>query len=103
MISKEETPSVSLESFIDTIVFDLEKENVLILELQGAENEILSSVTAEKLHNFSWIVIKSSSIVLYDNTVKSAHLSNALENTGFEIAFVEELSFPLNVIYDQRP
>jgi hypothetical protein len=89
--------SVSLDSVIKKFTLDKNKQNVLVLELQGAETDILESVTPANLQQFFWVVIKTSELALYDNELENVALSKVMEPSAFDPVFTEELTFPFCV------
>jgi FkbM family methyltransferase len=97
VVSESAVKSVSLDSVIRKFTLDKNKQNVLVLELQGAETDILESVTPANLQQFFWVVIKTSELALYDNELENVPLSKVMESSAFDPAFTEELTFPFCV------
>jgi chromosome segregation ATPase len=96
-VSESAVKAVSLDSVIRKFTLDKNKQNVLVLELQGAETDILESVTPANLHQFFWVVIKTSELALYDNELENVALSKVMEQSAFDPVFTEELTFPFCV------
>jgi FkbM family methyltransferase len=97
VVSESAVKAVSLDSVIKKFTLDKNKQNVLVLELQGAETDILESVTPANLQQFFWVVIKTSELALYDNELENVALSKVMEPSAFDPAFTEELTFPFCV------
>ena len=89
--------AVSLDALLKTFALDSAKENVLVLELQGAETDILGSVIPANLQLFSWLIIKTSDVAVYDNKADNADLCSVAKKFGFEPIYTEELTFPFCV------
>ena len=49
-----------IKNAIEKLELSDDEINVLILEVQGAENELIKSLEAEMLQYFSWLIIRSS-------------------------------------------
>ena len=62
-----------------------ETDNLLIVELQGLERQIIPYVSAEILHRFKWIVIRSSKHALYKAIDELAYerLTQAMQDAGY--------------------
>jgi FkbM family methyltransferase len=86
--------SRSLGSIIEKLSLDQNKQNVLVLEVQGAEAEILDSLTPAILQSFAWIVLQTSELELYYNEPEITLLNKIMEKLAFDYVYNLELVAP---------
>jgi FkbM family methyltransferase len=97
ILSDSTTKAQSLNALLQQYSLDAGKNNLLVLEAQGAELDILEKTSKESLQQFAWIVIKTSSQALYEQAAKSGDLNQSLETIAFELSATEELNFPFRL------
>lgn len=90
-------PAMTVSQLVDRLSPEGSRENLLVLELQGAELAVLSSAPLETLQKFSWIATRTSTEALYEGGARFAEVDALLRRSGFRPVapekLVTELSF----------
>jgi len=76
-------PAVTLSQLLLRLAPDVSVDNLLLLELQGAEFSVLSSASAAELQNFSWIAVRASLKALYEGGARLEEVDALLQRSGF--------------------
>ncbi|MDH3378894.1 MAG: FkbM family methyltransferase [Gammaproteobacteria bacterium] len=79
-------PATTLSQLVERLSLDASCDNLLVLEIQGAECSVLSSTPAETLQAFSWIAIRSSTETLYEGESRLEEVNAMLRESGFQTA-----------------
>jgi len=99
-----EVSCVTLRSLLEQAALPPNGENLLLVELQGAELSVLSSVSAKTLQQFSWIAVRSSEEPLYEGGASLADVDKLLCAASFRaVARVQgETVWPYREVLYQR-
>ncbi|MDH3465665.1 MAG: FkbM family methyltransferase [Gammaproteobacteria bacterium] len=79
----ESVRTITLGNLVERLSPDPSGNNLLVLELQGAELSVLSSIPAKLLQKFSWIITRSSNEALYDDGAQLEEVESVLRTFGF--------------------
>jgi FkbM family methyltransferase len=88
-LKTEQEITVSTISFSDLINqanLDKDKKNALVLQINGAEFEVLAQAETDELMLFSSIVIQHSNNNYFENAKTSADLIALMKSKGFQLA-----------------
>lgn len=95
-----EVEAITLEQLCQEEKIIDETDNLLVVELQGLEKEIFPSLAKSVLHQFKWIIIRSSEQNLYkpasDKTQKNVQL--AIRDAGYTVLVFKEDAPPFTNI-----
>ena len=75
--------TVTLDQLIDQLKPEASSQNLLVAELQGAEQSVFSSASPKALQRFFWIMLRSSAEALYENAASLVEDDITLRNLGF--------------------
>lgn len=83
-VSKELTVSgKTLDQLTEHIEIDKELENLLLIEVQGAEAAVIGAASKDILKKFTWIAVRSGQKNLYEGASDCRELNQQLEKIGF--------------------
>lgn len=77
-------PAVTLSQLVERLAPDASCDNLLVLEVQGAELAVLSSAPAEISQKFSWIAMRASQETLYEGGARLEEVDAVLRKAGFQ-------------------
>lgn len=80
---RESIRTITLGELVERLSPDPSRNNLLVLELQGAELSVLRLIPEKLLQKFSWIITRSSNEALYDEGAQLEDVESALRTLGF--------------------
>ena len=81
---------LSLSMLIDKNSLDDNKNNTLVIQVNGAEHEVLSSLTDKKLLQFSSVNVQHAKRDCFEGAKSKTDLITLLEDKGFQLALEEK-------------
>ncbi|MDO6691937.1 FkbM family methyltransferase [Aliiglaciecola sp. 3_MG-2023] len=70
--------------------FDPEQDNILVLDVLGAEAMLIEACSNEVLNFFEWVVVRSSSEILYENSINTDKLMDLLGERDFALRLTDD-------------
>ena len=78
--------TLSFSNLLEKEILDKNKDNALVLQINGAEFNVLQQANENELMLFSSIVIQQSKNNYFENTKGSAELIKLMKSKGFQLA-----------------
>lgn len=104
-VKNTETLRVRTESFTDLVTNSVKrvdgKLNLLVLDVQGFETMLFKNTPASVLQLFSWIVIRTSEVALFEDGANTTDIKGSLIGPGFELRLSETEHLPFVEQYYQ--
>lgn len=77
-------PATTLEAILKRAGLDDDRENLLLMEVQGQESAILNTTHPDALRKFTWIAVRASRNSLYIGGATLSEIDATMAGLGFE-------------------